>query len=308
MILHTLNYTTLDLSSQSLDLDNFKIIGKFKVIGNSSNISGHPVEGFSIPFLFENYDSFQIIHYPERYYFRIKDNANNWLPWQRHKHKIADIDGLQSILDSLNNRASSLESRTSSLESRVLALENDVLRLPPGVILAVAWNFSLYSGRYRVLPLYGDSIPVSSYPGLVNNTYVGDSYNHIANFFYKFNSWDGQRSTSGNLFKLPDTRALVPKGRFSGNAGGYFGTRYKYNSDIVGNVVEDALEDHQHWRVGTSVQEETTAYPFTYFYGHNPATNNYFPIIIFITGYMYNGRSSSHTRDSSFAVDFVITY
>jgi hypothetical protein len=125
MILHTLNYTTLDLSSQSLDLDNFKIIGKFRVVGNSSNISGHPVEGFSIPFLFENYDSFQIIHYPERYYFRIKDNANNWLPWQRHKHKIADIDGLQSVLDSHSNSISSIQSTLNSLDARVSALEFD---------------------------------------------------------------------------------------------------------------------------------------------------------------------------------------
>jgi len=133
MMLHTLNYTTLDISNQSLNLNNFKIIGKFKVVGNSSNISGHPSEGFHIPFLFENYDSFQIIHYPERYYFRIKDNSNNWLAWQRHKHKIADIDGLQSILDSFN--------------SRISALENISIGLPTGVILAVAWNPNFYIGK-----------------------------------------------------------------------------------------------------------------------------------------------------------------
>ena len=296
MILHTLNYTTLDISSQFLNLDDFKIIGKFKVVGNSSNISGHPSEGFSIPFLFENYDSFQIIHYPERYYFRIKDNADNWLTWQRHKHKIADIDGLQSILDSFN--------------SRISALENISIRLPPGVILAVAWNFNLYSGRYRVLPLYGDSISVSYYPELVNNTYVGNYYNGIAHFFYKYNSWDGQRNPNGDLFKLPDTRALVPKGRFEGNAGGYFGDRYKYNSHIIGNVVEDAFENHNHYRLIDGSVEETIAYPWSGGNaGHLTGVWSWRYISIYVTGGIYTGRgNSSHTRDSSFAVDFVITY
>jgi len=73
MLFHSLNYTTLDISTQSLDLDNFGVIGRFKVIqsGSTGNITNYPIEGFEIPFLFENYDSFQIIHYPERYYFRV---------------------------------------------------------------------------------------------------------------------------------------------------------------------------------------------------------------------------------------------
>jgi len=297
MILHTLNYTTLDISSQPLNLDNFKIIGKFKVVGNSSNISGHPSEGFHIPFLFENYDSFQIIHYPERYYFRIKDNANNWLAWQRHKHKIADIDGLQSILDSFN--------------SRISALENIRIGLPPGVILAVAWNSSFYTGL-NVLPLNGDGIPISSYPGLVNATYVGNSLNNNpdVHFFYKYNSSTNNRDTNGNYFRLPDTRALVPKGRNSGNAGGYFNDRTKYNSDIIGNVVEDALENHKHWRVSLNVyvDEETTLYPGTNVFGHFSGSGSYTLAVIRTTGGLSFGRYFSHTRDSSFAVDFVITY
>ena len=369
MMLHTLNYTTLDISNQSLNLNNFKIIGKFKVVGNSSNISGHPSEGFHIPFLFENYDSFQIIHYPERYYFRIKDNANNWLPWQRHKHKIADIDGLQSTLDSFtnsissiqstlnshsnsissiqstlnshsnsissiqstlnshsnsissiqstlnshSNSISSIQSTLNSLNARVSALENTpTIRLPAGVILAVAWNFNLYSSGYRVLPLYGDSIHVSHYPNLVSNTYVGDSYNHIAHFFYRFNSWNGQRSTSGDLFKLPDTRALVPKGRFSGNAGGYFGTRYKYNSDIIGNVVEDTLENHRHSIRYFRCEEGThsgTVEGAPYHIVTPSNADGYRCYYIYRESeWISSGRTYQHTRDSSFAVDFVITY
>jgi hypothetical protein len=264
MILHTLNYTTLDLSSQSLDLDNFKIIGKFKVIGNSSNISGHPVEGFSIPFLFENYDSFQIIHYPERYYFRIKDNTNNWLAWQRHKHKIADIDGLQSILDSFNNRISALESNS--------------IGLPPGVILAVAWNPNYYIGK-RVIPLHGQGIPISDYPELVNATYVGNSLNDTAHFFYKYNSSTNARDTSGDYFRLPDTKALVPKGRGDLGAGAtYFGGRVKNNSNIMGNLQEDALENHQHWRFNTQYPELTLWDP--------PVIDSYLWIISLILIYL----------------------
>ena len=296
MMLHTLNYTTLDISSQPLNLNNFKIIGKFKVVGNSSNISGHPSEGFHIPFLFENYDSFQIIHYPERYYFRIKDNSNNWLAWQRHKHKIADIDGLQTILDSFNNRIS--------------ALENIRIGLPPGVILAVAWNSSFYTGL-NVLPLNGQGIPISSYPELVNATYVGNDLNNNndVHFFYKYDFNTGTRTTSGNYFRLPDTRALVPKGRNSGNAGSYFGTRTKYNSDIIGNVVEDAIQDHQHWKNEDNVTQSNLVhanYVYRYTYVLDPsgfgASNFQY------TGSTYDTRSASHTRDSSFAVDFVITY
>ena len=294
MIFHTLNYTTLDISSQPLNLDNFKIIGKFKVVGNSSNISGHPSEGFSIPFLFENYDSFQIIHYPERYYFRIKDNADNWLTWQRHKHKIADIDGLQSILDSFN--------------SRISALESSSIGLPPGVILSVAWNSSFYIGK-RVLPLNGQGIPINDdYLPLVNATYVGDSLNNDNNvhFFYKYNSSTNTRTTSGNYFRLPDTRALVPKGRKSGNAGGYFNNT-KYNSDYIGNVLEDAVQDHRHWRTFNGGNNEETLM-FRGIFTHYVYPDGWSPTWVFTTGDMSNGRINSHTRDSSFAVDFVITY
>ena len=294
-MLHTLNYTTLDISSQPLNLDNFKIIGKFKVVGNSSNISGHPSEGFHIPFLFENYDSFQIIHYPERYYFRIKDNSNNWLAWQRHKHKIADIDGLQSILESFN--------------SRISALESNSIGLPPGVILAVAWNDNFYIGK-RVLPLNGQGIPINNdYLPLVDATYVGDSLNNNNNvhFFYKYNSSTNARTTSGNYFRLPDTKALVPKGRGDLGAGAtYFGGRVKNNSDIMGNLQEDTLSNHNHYRNLYSTPE-------VFFHG----TGGYIPMgyigsmataLESSTGVIFSGRASSHTRDSSFAVDFVITY
>jgi hypothetical protein len=295
MILHTLNYTTLDISIQSLNLNNFKIIGKFKIIQSNSgsgSIIGHPTEGFSIPFLFENYDSFQIIHYPERYYFRIKDNANNWLTWQRHKHKIADIDGLQTILDSFN--------------SRISALESNSIGFPPGVILSVAWNPNYYIGK-RVILLHGQGIPISSYPELVNATYVGDGLNYSSHFFYKYNSWNGARSIYGDYFRLPDTRALVPKGRYSGNGGGYFNDRWKYNSDIIGNVVEDAVQDHRHWRLWDTSEEETLWYAYSGTFGHASSLFRAY-IFIYTTGNMYNGRVSGHTRDSSFAVDFVITY
>jgi hypothetical protein len=302
MILHTLNYTTLDTSSQPLNLDNFKIIGKFKVVGNSSNISGHPSEGFSIPFLFENYDFFQIIHYPERYYFRIKDNANNWLAWQRHKHKIDDIDGLQSILDSFN--------------SRISALENIRIGLPPGVILAVAWNSSFYTGL-NVLPLNGDGILISSYPELVNATYVGDSFNNDnrVHFFYKYNPSPNDpnidiRNTNGSYFRLPDTRALVPKGRRDlGTGVTYFNGRVKTNSDFMGNLQEDALEDHKHWRFPNNQIEETLLLGNSHFeYYFHAGSDSHTPQVVVITGSIYQGRTSTHTRDSSFAVDFVITY
>jgi hypothetical protein len=296
MILHTLNYTTLDISNQPLNLDNFKIIGKFKIIqsdSGSGSISGHMSEGFQIPFLFENYDSFQIIHYPERYYFRIKDNSNNWTSWQRHKHKIADIDGLQTILDSFN--------------SRISALESNSIGLPPGVILSVAWNPNFYVGK-RVIPLNGQGIPINDdYAGLVNATYVGDSLNETAHFFYKYNSSTNGRDTNGDYFRLPDTKALVPKGRYSGTGGGYFGSNVKYNSDIIGNVVEDAVQNHQHWRFSDQSEEETLWRRNTSVWGHvNWSVFSYY--FVWITGYMYNGRATSHTRDSSFAVDFVITY
>jgi len=212
-------------------------------------------------------------------------------------------------LNSHSNIISSIQSTLNSLNARVSALENTpTIRLPAGVILAVAWNFNLYSSGYRVLPLYGDSIHVSHYPNLVSNTYVGDSYNHIAHFFYRFNSWNGQRNPNGDLFKLPDTRALVPKGRFDGNAGGYFGSRYKHNSHIIGNVVEDAFENHQHWRLSDGSVEETIAYPRTGGNTGHAAGYWWRYISVYVTGYTYNGRASNHTRDSSFAVDFVITY
>ena len=295
MILHTLNYTTLDISSQFLNLDDFKIIGKFKVVGNSSNISGHPSEGFSIPFLFENYDSFQIIHYPERYYFRIKDNMNNWLAWQRHKHKIADIDGLQSILDSFN--------------SRISALESNSVGLPPGVILAVAWNPGFYTGK-RVLPLHGQGIPISSYPELVNATYVGDGLNGTAHFFYKYNSWNGARNIYGDYFRLPDTKALVPKGRGDLSFGiRYFDWKVKYNTSIMGNLQEDTIQDHTHHRVFGGATEETLIAPLTSIAGHYPVGSNGFHIYQhYETGVTYQGRRALQTRDCSFAVDFVITY
>ena len=297
MILHTLNYTTLDISSQQLNLDNFKIIGKFKVVGNNSNISGHPLEGFHIPFLFENYDSFQIIHYPERYYFRIKDNANNWLPWQRHKHKIDDIDGLQSILDSFS--------------SRISALENIRIGLPPGVILAVAWNPSFYTGL-NVLPLNGQGIPISSYSGLVNATYVGDSLNNDnrVHFFYKYDFSTEVRTTSGNYFRLPDTKALVPKGRGNLSFGiRYFDFKVKYNSPFMGNLQEDSIETHTHHRVHGARTEETLVTPLQSTAVHfSVGSNGFFIYQPYETGFMYQGRVSSQTQDSSFAVDFVITY
>jgi hypothetical protein len=301
MILHTLNYTTLDISSQPLNLDNFKIIGKFKVVGNSSNISGHPLEGFHIPFLFENYDSFQIIHYPERYYFRIKDNANNWLLWQRHKHKIVDIDGLQSILDSFN--------------SRISALENIRIGLPPGVILAVAWNSSFYTGL-NVLPLNGQGIPISSYPELVNATYVGNSLNNNpdVHFFYKYNSSTNARTTSGNYFRLPDTRALVPKGRGDLGAGAtYFNGRVKTNSNFMGNLQEDTLQNHKHWRLENQIDEDTLYWyhitnGWTHVSGVSGGNSPISPLYTGSVANVENVRVTNHTRDSSFAVDFVITY
>ena len=338
-MLHTLNYTTLDISNQSLNLNNFKIIGKFKVVGNSSNISGHPSEGFHIPFLFENYDSFQIIHYPERYYFRIKDNSNNWLAWQRHKHKIADIDGLQTTLDSFTNSISSIQSTLNShsnsissiqstlnshsniissiqstlnsLNARVSALENISIRLPPGVILAVAWNPGFYTGK-RVLPLHGQGIPINNdYSGLVNATYVGDSLNGTAHFFYKYNLSTGTRSTNGDYFRLPDTKALVPKGRGDLGAGAtYFGGRVKYNSNIMGNLQEDMLQSHIH---SLLVLVFTNQAPPNYAVnGLSNVTYNRYVETELDPNYYRTlstyGRAGLETRDSSFAVDFVITY
>jgi hypothetical protein len=296
MILHTLNYTTIDISQQTLDFDNFGIIGKFKVIksGSNSNISNHPLEGFQVPFLFENYDSFQIIHYQERYYFRVKDSTNNWLSWQRHKHKVADIDGLQTTLDNFNNR--------------ITALENNIIGLPPGVILLVAWNPSYLVGK-KVIPLNGQGIKIDDYQDLVNATYVGDSLNSTAHFFYKYNSSDGSRNINGDYFKLPDTKALVPKGRGDLGVGAiYFGGNVKNNSNIMGNLQEDAVEDHAHWRL-TSHDFETILYGATGIYGfviYNTSISNITNPTT--TSYMSLGRINTHTRDSSFAVDFVITY
>jgi len=324
MILHTINYTTLDISTQSLNLDDFKIIGKFKIVqsGSSGSILGHPTEGFSLPFLFENYDSFQIIHYPERYYFRVKDNAGSWTSWQRHKHKIADIDGLQTILDSFNNRIQGIQitldsvnntiqgiqATLDSFNNRITALENISIRLPPGVILLVAWNSNYYVGK-RVLPLHGQGIRIADYPELVNATYVGDSVNNGAHFFYKYNSNTGYRSTSGDYFRLLDTKALVPRGR--GNLGFgavYFGGRVKYNYWTIGDLVEDTLENHTHWRLSDRSEEETLWRVYTNNFGHIPDIGYRMHVLVYQTGYMADGRINSYTRDSSFAVDFVITY
>jgi hypothetical protein len=181
--------------------------------------------------------------------------------------------------------------------------------LPPGVILSVAWNPNYYIGK-RVIPLHGQGIPINDdYQQLVNATYVGDSLNDTAHFFYKYNSSTNARDTSGDYFRLPDTKALVPKGRGDLGAGAtYFGGRVKNNSNIMGNLQEDSLENHVHYRLSLNESEETTYRP------NQGTSSNVYNIIgsvylyILTGGNVYNGRTSNQTRDSSFAVDFVITY
>ncbi len=114
---------------------------------------------------------------------------------------------MQAIMFKANITPSG-DNETSSL-SQILQGLRRICGNPGEVVYWSSTEDALIASGARLLPLYGQVILISSYPDLVEFTYVGDTQNDTAFAMYKSSDSSGEiHDINGDYFVLPDYRNM----------------------------------------------------------------------------------------------------
>jgi hypothetical protein len=112
----------------------------------------------------------------------------------------------------------------------------------PGEIVIYGGNSQcLYRSTKRLLPCYGQTIAIDSYPELVAANYYSDTTNLNANAWFKCSDVDGLvRDVAGPYFCLPDFRGMFLRGYDNGSGIDPDSSRYTCS------IQESGIKEHSH--------------------------------------------------------------